>query len=283
MEMKRGYRVLLVGVVAVAIGGVTGAVVIKHRRNKYFLRDDEVFATSTKGDVYVKDVKEYLDGLERVFNQKLDINALKKEEKELVASEIVNNRIILEKAREKGIVKTDEYRNRIKKFEELTLKEIFLQDLVDGNITDEAVKAKYEEIVTTLEGKKEFRVKHIVVKTRVDIESVMEELKTKTFEEVAEKYSIDNSKNSGGDLGYVVEGQTVKEFEDVLKSQPLNKLSRPFETQFGWHVLLKEEERKAIIPAFSKIKDSIRNSLTRDFVKSYSLKNIEGTNIRVLK
>ncbi|MDR1499017.1 MAG: peptidylprolyl isomerase [Rickettsiales bacterium] len=281
--MKRGYRVLLVGVVAVAIGGVTGAVVIKHRRNKYFLRDDEVFATSTKGDVYVKDVKEYLDGLERVFNQKLDINALKKEEKELVASEIVNNRIILEKAREKGIVKTDEYRNRIKKFEELTLKEIFLQDLVDGNITDEAVKAKYEEIVTTLEGKKEFRVKHIVVKTRVDIESVMEELKTKTFEEVAEKYSIDNSKNSGGDLGYVVEGQTVKEFEDVLKSQPLNKLSRPFETQFGWHVLLKEEERKAIIPAFSKIKDSIRNSLTRDFVKSYSLKNIEGTNIRVLK
>lgn len=43
--------------------------------------DNEIFATYKNGVVYVKDVRIYLKKLEDTFNQKIDINNLKTEEK----------------------------------------------------------------------------------------------------------------------------------------------------------------------------------------------------------
>ena len=75
----------------------------------------------------------------------------------------------------------------IKQFEDNLLKELFLQDLINKNITEEAIKARYNEVNEVLKDKKEFKVKHIVVKTEEEINKVIKELKRNTFEEVAEK------------------------------------------------------------------------------------------------
>ena len=115
-----------------------------------------------------------------------------------------------------------------------------------------------------------------------EIKKVIRELKRNTFEEVAEKYSIDSSKSTGGDLGYVIEGQTVKEFDEVLQKQPLNELSEPFKTQFGWHVLIKEDERKATIADYEQTKNTVRDALVRDFMRNYGLENIKDVNITIL-
>lgn len=280
-SMKKKYLISITVTLVLLTIVIISLFTIKNK--KTILKDEEIFATYKNGNIYVKDVKNYIKNLEKIFNQKLNINNLKKEEKEIIVNEIINNKIILEQAKESKISKTEEYKNRTKEVEETLLKEMYLEDLINKNITDEAVKAKYNEIVKLLTGKKEFKVKHIVVKTKEDIQKVIEELKTKTFEEVAIKYSIDSSKETGGELGYVVEGQTIPEFETILKAQPLNKLSKPFETQFGWHVLIKEDEREATIPEFDKTKDIIKNTLTRDYIKDLSLKNIKNMDIKIKK
>lgn len=128
---------------------------------------------------------------------------------------------------------------------------------------------------------KEYKVKQIVAKTKGDIEKAIEELKTKTFEEVAEKYSAED--RNGGNLGYILEGQTVPEFENVIKSTPLNKLSKPFETKVGWHVIIKEDERNATVPEFDKTKDIIKTSLTTEFIRNYSLNNLKDINVELKK
>ena len=201
---------------------------------------------------------------------------------ELIINEIVNNKIILNKAKKSGIQNTKEYKERIKQIEDNLLKELFLQDLINKNITEETIKARYDEVNEVLKDKKEFKVKHIVVKTEEEIKKVIRELKRNTFEEVAEKYSIDSSKSTGGDLGYVIEGQTVKEFDEVLQKQPLNELSEPFKTQFGWHVLIKEDERKATIADYEQTKNTVRDALVRDFMRNYGLENIKDVNITIL-
>ena len=92
------------------------------------------------------------------------------------------------------------------------------------------------------------RARHILVSTRgarsnteaqQRIREVQEQLTTGTdFAEVAQQYSDDESSASeGGNLGWFGGGEMVAEFEQAAFSTPVNVLSQPFKTAFGWHIL----------------------------------------------
>jgi parvulin-like peptidyl-prolyl isomerase len=242
--------------------------------------DESVIAASDYGDVTLRDIKNYLKNLENVFKKPFDFDKLTKEERETVAKEVINERVILKKAQRTNIASNREYANRLVVLGNNLLKEMFLEKLIKENVTDAKVEEKYGEMVQFLTGKKEYRVRHIVVKTRGEIDRVVSELRNSTFEKLAEKYSLDVSKNNGGDLGYVVEGQIVKEFEDAIKTQPVNRLTKPFETTYGWHIAIKEDERDAVIPSFEESKNSIRANLITEFIKKYSQDNLKESNIQ---
>lgn len=65
------------------------------------------------------------------------------------------------------------------------------------------------------------------------------------FAELAERYSDDpGSAANGGDLGWFRRnGQMVKEFEDVAYTLGSGQVSRPFKTQFGYHIMKVERIR----------------------------------------
>ena len=65
------------------------------------------------------------------------------------------------------------------------------------------------------------------------------------FDEVARRESADTvSGAEGGDLGEMAKGQVVPAFADAVAKLPLNAVSEPVLTQFGFH-LIKVESRKA--------------------------------------
>lgn len=64
------------------------------------------------------------------------------------------------------------------------------------------------------------------------------------FAEMARQHSEDlGSALSGGDLGWSLPGKFVPEFEQVMETIPLNEVSEPFRSQFGWHILQVTERR----------------------------------------
>lgn len=80
--------------------------------------------------------------------------------------------------------------------------------------------------------------RHILVET----EEVCEDLKQQIenggdFAAVAQEFSACPSGKSGGDLGTFSKGQMVKEFDDVVFSDELNKVHGPVKTQFGYHLI----------------------------------------------
>ncbi len=88
------------------------------------------------------------------------------------------------------------------------------------------------------------KASHILVDTKDEAVELKNRIdKGESFEMLAQKYSKCPSGRSGGDLGYFKRGQMVKSFEDVAFSLPVNEVSNPVETEFGWH-LIKVYDRK---------------------------------------
>lgn len=65
------------------------------------------------------------------------------------------------------------------------------------------------------------------------------------FSALAKKYSEDpGSAMKGGDLGWTSPGQMVPEFEQMAANTEVGKVSPPFRSQFGWHILQVLERRE---------------------------------------
>ena len=69
------------------------------------------------------------------------------------------------------------------------------------------------------------------------------------FEELAKLNSEDTSSAKGGDLGWISPGDTVAAFEEAMNKLPLNQVSAPVRTSFGWHLIEVLERRKQDITA----------------------------------
>jgi peptidyl-prolyl cis-trans isomerase SurA len=58
------------------------------------------------------------------------------------------------------------------------------------------------------------------------------------FSKLAMQFSEDpGSKDKGGDLGWNETSIYAPQFETVVNSLPLNKISEPFKTDYGWHIV----------------------------------------------
>lgn len=97
--------------------------------------------------------------------------------------------------------------------------------------------------------------RHILVKTSEimdDAQARQKLLDLKARIEKGEDFAVlarENSEDtgsmlSGGDLGWSMPGMFVAEFEEAMKNTPINGISRPFKSQFGWHILQVLERRK---------------------------------------
>ena len=100
----------------------------------------------------------------------------------------------------------------------------------------------------------EYKVRHILLKPDImtSSETIREELiimrnkikDPEDFKVFAKKYSADKASGfRGGDLGYVRLKSLVPAFANKLKTTPIKKISDPFQSRFGWHILYIENIR----------------------------------------
>ncbi len=88
------------------------------------------------------------------------------------------------------------------------------------------------------------KASHILVPTEEEAKAIKVMLdEGEDFAVLARQYSQCPSKAAGGDLGYFKRGQMVKAFEEVAFELPVNTVSDPVKTQFGWH-LIKVTDRR---------------------------------------
>ena len=137
-----------------------------------------------------------------------------------------------------------------------------LKAIYQKNIQDYAVpnRVHVEHILFMTVGKTDAEVAEI----RKKAEDVLKQAKSgANFEDLAKKYSEDpgGSKAKGGDIGWIVQGQTVPEFEKVAFSLPKGAISDLVKTQYGFHIIKVLDKETAHTKPFDEVKDSIKAPL----------------------
>ncbi|WP_414837152.1 peptidylprolyl isomerase [Candidatus Nanohalococcus occultus] len=92
---------------------------------------------------------------------------------------------------------------------------------------------------------KEVRASHILVENEQHATQIKREMEKDegTFEEMAKEHSDCPSSKKGGDLGFFGRGKMAKPFEKKAFDMDVDEISEPVETQFGWHLIKKTDER----------------------------------------
>ena len=91
----------------------------------------------------------------------------------------------------------------------------------------------------------EVKARHILVDNEEHAKQIKLELERsdKTFSELAKQKSEGPSSEKGGDLGFFGKGEMVKPFEETVFDMDTGEVSDPVKTEFGWHLIKKEDER----------------------------------------
>ena len=91
----------------------------------------------------------------------------------------------------------------------------------------------------------EVRARHILVDNEEHAKQIKLELERsgKSFADLAEEKSEGPSGDNGGDLGFFGRGDMVKPFEKKAFNMDVGEVSDPVKTEFGWHLIKKEDKR----------------------------------------
>jgi peptidyl-prolyl cis-trans isomerase D len=141
-------------------------------------------------------------------------------------------------------------------------------------VSDDQLKVQYQQNIQQYQVPNRVHVEHILLMTVGKTDAEVEEIRKKAqdilnqakkganFEDLAKKYSEDpGTKDKGGDLGWIVQGQTVAEFEKAAFSLPKGSISDLVKTQYGFHILKIIDKESAHTKPFDEVKDSIRTPL----------------------
>ena len=141
----------------------------------------------------------------------------------------------------------------------------------NAQISDAELKAQYQQNIQQYEVPNRVHAEHILLMTVGKTDAEIEEIHQKAedvlkqakkgtnFEELAKKYSEDpGSKDKGGDLGWLMQGQTVPEFEKTAFGLEKGKISDLVKTQYGFHIIKVLDKETAHTKPFDEVKDSIK-------------------------
>ena len=140
----------------------------------------------------------------------------------------------------------------------------------NAKVTDAQLQREYQENIDAYRIPERVLVRHILIKTqglpkdqapklKAKAEDILKQLQNGgNFAELAKQNSDDpGSKPKGGELGWIVRGQTVPNFENTAFSLKPGQLSGVIETEYGYHIIQVEDKQAAHTQMFEEVKPTL--------------------------
>lgn len=184
----------------------------------------------------------------------------------MLLNQLIDAQALLVEAKKEGLDKDPATQRLMRLASERALESAMLNKLVQPQLTDDALKAKYDQDVAGKPGEEEVHARHILVPDEATAKKIIAELKKGgDFAALSKQYSKDpGAAQQGGDLGWFKKGDMVPEFADAAFALKDNEVSPvPVHTQFGWHVIQTLGHRTVPPPPFEQARDELRQQVAQ--------------------
>ena len=130
------------------------------------------------------------------------------------------------------------------------------------SVSDDEVTAYFKANRSQFDRPAQVRARQIVVAEEAEGQEALGLLRQgQPFAEVAAKYSLSPDSQQGGDLGFFARGEMPLEFDEIVFDLPVNRLSDLVKSEYGYHIFLVEEKRKAARLSKKEVTEEIRSIL----------------------
>ncbi len=184
---------------------------------------------------------------------------------------LVETRLLAQAARDAGMMDDPMVKKRLEYLTNDVLQQAYLDQLLAAEITEERLRAAYQESTADHQGGEEVHARHILLEDEDAAMAVIGELDAGVdFASLAQERSTGPSGPNGGDLGYFTKDQMVAPFaEEAFALSPGEYSKKPVETQFGWHVIKVEDRRTGGPPSFEDSQAELSRDVAKQFVLGF--------------
>lgn len=222
-------------------------------------KDDKVVAIVNGHEIRVSEVQMATDD---IIGQLPDLPP--KLRYPFVVEYLIERHLLAQLAVKEGIADTEEYKRRLALYQAKALRDAYFFQKIRPQVTEEEIRKVYDEESVKLQQTERVRARHILVGTEQEAKDILDRLaKGEKFEDLAKQFSLDGSKEYGGDLGYFTQPEMVPEFSKAAFALKVGETSQPIKTDFGWHIIRLEDRKQGAAQPYDQVKSAIRNVLLR--------------------
>ena len=257
--MLRIRKVFKIALVSTALGLAAGLPALAQDAPK----DDKVIAVVNGHEIRTSEVQMATDD---IIGQLPDLPPRLRYP--FVVEYLVERHLLAQYAVKEGIAETEEYKRRLALYQAKALRDAYFFQTLRPQVTEDQIKAVYEAEAAKVAQTERVRARHILVGSEKEATDILGRLnKGEDFVALAKQYSLDGSKDYGGDLGYFTAPEMVQEFSKAAFSLKSGEISQPVKTDFGWHIIKLEDRKMGAAQPYDQVKSAIRNVLLRKKVQ----------------
>lgn len=183
---------------------------------------------------------------------------------------VADTKLLIEAAKKAGLEKSEDLKKKQEEVRKGLIQRAYLDKQFAQVITPEMLKEAYREFEKIFpKDDMEIRIRHIMVKTKDEAMAILKELKggkAKFDNDYVKAKSIDpNTKESGGDLGYIPKKQLPADLSDVLfKAPKATLLPEPVALgDNGFSVIRVEDKRAVQPPSIEEIRPQLMQAVSQ--------------------
>ncbi|UZN48317.1 Peptidylprolyl isomerase [Cupriavidus sp. H18C1] len=181
---------------------------------------------------------------------------------------LIDRELLVQEATKRGVTQNPDVQEQLEQARLNVLAGAVFEDYVRTHGTSDAeLRKQYDKIKAQFGNGKEYRARHILVEKEAEAQAIIAKIKGGAkFADVAKASSKDpGSAANGGDLDWASSNSYVPEFSAAMAGLKKGQMTEtPVKTQFGWHVILLEDERETKIPTFEEAKPQLQQMLMSD-------------------
>ncbi len=189
--------------------------------------------------------------------------------KEKFMNKLIDEELLIREAQKKNLHDKEEYQKKVETYKKELLVDLYLQQYLKENNTEENQRKYYEKNIEKYKGSDTVRTSIIKVEKEGEAKDILKKAREgEDFAELARKYSKDDTAVKGGDYGYRSKKFLKKDFADVAFSMKVGDISEPVKAADGYFIIKLTDHKEGGTSKFEDVKKQISGELTHKLLKA---------------